>query len=372
MHTTDCAILSVIGRSLHKLKELYLDRLEDDDYDAVECLVAGCPLLRIIHIQLGHTLDSVQCILAGLPELMEFKHPLMVYGLEKIIGDDKADKVSAIRNLFIHDESFSEFDVTDVVKSAQTVMNHLNNITKLDITVPFKYYKESLTTFSLTLSTMSQLTELTWREEFCKDTIVPIIELLGHQLKVLNLSGMSLIWLDVIARCRKLRVLSLSDIRALTSDTDELSYDLDVEENFTPFQYLQNLSLYGVNRSHFKATLFKSLVASPVLQHLTLQWVPIFTDDIVKTVFSHVNQEGEQLTFTSLRKLELDGCESITNYLLNIVTHDRVPLELLTIEGCSNLTERHLWNLQPFDMEFSDFGYDYDYIYQDTDDDEDD
>ena len=43
----------------------------------------------------------------------------------------------------------------------------------------------------------------------------------------------------------------------------------------------------------------------------------------------------------------------ITQYIC-LFTHERVPLEMLTINGCSDITEKCLWNLGRFDMTLND------------------
>ena len=365
LHSTHHDIVTVIGTSLHHLEELILVHLDLNYDDAIRFLVRGCPKLKILHVGRGVTIDAVEYLLLGLPNLREFKHPLMVLALERIIQNGGVDEVSFLRTLYIDEGSKygskfgRKFVTTDFYKSAQTVMNHLISITKLDISVLYKPCKAILTTFVLTVSTMSQLTELTSKEEryteTCDDTIVLILEAVGHQLKLLDLYCSNLEWLDVIDQCRKLRVLRIfnrSEYR--TRYTIDQSYGSDLHEQFTPFQLLQELYLTNLYNSHLKPALFKSLIASPVLQELKLVSIPIFTDDIVEAAFNHVTEDEEQLAFTSLRKLVLWKCDFISKYLENIVTHDRVPLELLVIQRCSGLTERHLWNMERFDMEFID------------------
>ena len=371
LDSTDYAIVKVIGTSLHKLETLYLDDLKDDSFDDIKCLVRGCPKLKILHVNEGVTLESVEYLLLGLPNLIEFKHPSMIVALEKIIQDGRADRVSALRNLHINDTSIREYGVTDALRSAQIVMKYLKNITKLHITVSPEPSEDSRTSFAQTVCAMSNLTELTWNESLYGDTVFPIIRDLGRQLTVLVLSGNTLYWLYLIDKCENLRVLHITDIGALVSNTYDQTYDdedLEEEEDFTLFKHLQELNLSAINYDHFNPALFKSLLASPALKYLVLQCVPIFTDDIVKAVFSHVNQDGDQLAFTSLLQLELDNCDYITNYLETILTHDRVPLEVVNIEGCVKLTDTHVWNMEErFEMEFKDYGEE-NYVMEDDDD----
>ena len=359
LRSSDWATIQVIGTSLHNLEQLYLDHHMQDNFDHIKRLVAGCPKMRILHLLQGCTLESAEHVLMGLPNLIEFKHPLMVLALEKIIRNGRADRISAIRNLHICDRSlrilgdsdvpkrnFGRFDETDVLKSAQMVIKHLNNITILDIILSFTSCEESLKNLSVTVCTMSQLTELTWLEYSGTDAIMSILEAVGHQLRLLDLCCKIDFGLDVIDQCRKLRVLRIDNKAWYQNE----SHDSDLLEQFTPFQHLQELHLTSLDHSHLKPALLKSLIASPVLQDLKLVWIPIFTDDIVKAAFNHVNHLGEKLTFTSLCKLVLIECDYISNYLEVFVTHERVPLESLGIEECFGITEEFLRNLERFDM----------------------
>ena len=297
-------------------------------------------------------------MLVGLPNLVEFKHPLMVLALEKIILGSRADRVSAIRNLYIRGKNLDRvsamrdknfrwsnpriFSETYVFKPAQVVIKHLNNITILDIIVPCYLCKESLNNLSVTVCNMNHLTEMTWEEFSGTDTVFPIIEAVGHQLRLLDLCCKSYFEFDVIDQCRKLRVLRISNHTEINNE----SYGSDLLEQFTPFPYLQELHLTGLNNSHLKPVLLKSLIASPVLRDLKLVEIPILTDDIVEAAFSHVNEDEEQLAFTSLRKLVLWKCDCITKSLEKLaVTREGVPLELLSVERCLGVTEHIFYRI---------------------------
>ena len=341
----DGAVVKVIGTSLHNLEQLYLDDLKDDNSDVIKYLVTGCPKLRILHVELGVTLVSAQYVLLGLPNLIDFKHPFMVLALEKIIQNGRADRVSAIRNLYIRGRNLGDpnavirnlgtLDETAVLKSAQMVIKHLNNIMILNIIVPRNYCEESLKNLAVAVCTMNHLTELTWQEYSRTDTIISILEAVGHQLRLLDLCCYIYFGLDVIDQCRKLRVLRIANT---TWNNDE-SHDSDLLEQFTPFQHLQELHLTALNKSHLKPALLKSLIASPVLRDLKLVRIPIFTDDIVEAAFNHVNHLGEKLAFTSLRKLVLWICDFITKFFEKLVTREGGPLELLSVRRCLGVTE---------------------------------
>ena len=83
LHSTHYAFIKIIGTSLHNLEELILVELQGDYDDAIKFLVRGCPKLKILHVGLGVTLDAVEYLLLGLPNLREFKHPLMTLALER-------------------------------------------------------------------------------------------------------------------------------------------------------------------------------------------------------------------------------------------------------------------------------------------------
>ena len=337
LHSTDYAIVQLIGTSLHNLEELFLhvSDVKYENHHAIECLVTGCPKLKILHVDWKSTLESVQYLLLGLTNLIEFKHPLMAFALEKIIQDGKADRVSAIRNLYIGKRYLipSQCNATYDLESVQRVINHLSHITKLDITIMGRSSKMSLTAFSVTVSNMTNLTELTLKD--CHCNVLPILEAIGHQLKLLDLDCLTLPSLDVIDQCRKLRVLRIKVLRLESGIRNYQRYENGLQEEFTAFQHLQELNLDKLSDIHFKSALVKSLIASPVLRDLTLMAIPFVTDKIIKAVFNHINQEGEQLAFTSLRRLELKHYFNITNYLINVVSHERVPLEVLVLYNCS-------------------------------------
>ena len=352
LHSTDDNIVKLIGTSLHNLEELFLyyimvSYLKSENLRAIECLVAGCPKLKILHMNWICTPESLQYLLLGLPNLIEFKHRDMVSALAQIIQKGRADRVSAIRNLYYSMEYPVQCHYSDTYdfKLLHMVMNNLYNITMLDITIPTWPSEMSLTAFSVTVSNMTNLTELTMTEQLCK--LLPIIEAIGHQLKLLDWSCLSYPSLEVISQCRKLRVLRLTVLSlglgcAFRYFSQYPSYGSDLQEEFTAFQHLQELHLNKLLDTNFKSALIKSLIASPVLRDLKLVLIPIVTDHIVKAAVNHINQDGEQLAFTSLRRLELEYHTFHTNYLMDIVSHDRVPLEVLVLNKCSKIVELNL------------------------------
>ena len=359
LYSVDDALVKLIGTNLHNLEELFLavNNTTNDNSDVIKFLVTGCPKLRTLHVDWIVTLEAVQYMLLGLPNLIEFKHPLMVLALEKIIQDGSADRVSAIRTLCI-DESYynGSICVKDVLKSATTVMRDLNNITKLDINVAYYNSKESLTTFYVTLSNMTQLTELTLMSHRWDYIYLPsAIEAISHQLKLLDYSCKYDTWLDVIGQCRKLRVLCIRVWRLSALNINDISYGSDLQEAFTPFYHLQKLHLVSITRFHLNSAILKSLIASPVLQEVKLELTHIVSDHILKAAFNHVNERGEQLAFTSLRKLELYQNYTVdTDYFIHIFTHERVPLEVLAVNTVSKISKKSRRNLERSDIKIID------------------
>ena len=288
MHSIDSSIVKIIGTNLHSLEELFLDvnGPTNGNSDVIKYLVTGCSNLRILHIEWNVTLDAVQYLLLSLPNLIEFKRSLMVFALANIIQDSRPDRVSAIRNLYIGTTNLGNISIRDVLKFAPMVMRHLNSITKLDITVAFNHYKESLTTFYVTLSNKTQLTELTLKNH-CSDKghLLPILEAIGHQLKLLDCIFHNYSSLGVLDQCRGLRVLCIR-VRSLnTSNVNDKSYGGDLQEEFTTFYYLQKLHLDNVTHAHFNSALLKSLIASPVLREVKLVSAHIVTDHIIESSF---------------------------------------------------------------------------------------
>ena len=358
LYSVDCALVKRIGTNLHNLEELFLVVSEEmkDNSDVIKYLVTGCPKLRLLHVDWNVLLEAVQYMLLSLPNLIEFKHSLMVFALVDIIQDGRADRVSAIRNLYIGTTNFGNFGVRDFLKFVPIVMKHLNNITNLDITIAFNHYKESITTFYVALSNLTQLTELTLKNH-TNDTVhlLPIIEANGHQLELLNCSCRNFTNLDVIGQCRKLRVLRIKVRISNTSNMNGKSYGSDLQEAFTPFYHLQKLHLVSISDAHLNSVLLNSLIASPVLQELKLVSTSIVTDHILKAAFNYLNEDGEQLAFTSLRYLELEHLYiDDTDYFINIVTHERAPLEVLAFNEKAKISKIARRNLERCDIEIID------------------
>ena len=352
--------IEIISDTLHNLEELFISEINDEDFDSIECLVTGCPKLKVLHLNHCAPAETARCLLLGLPNLTEFQHPAMVLALEQIIKDGQTERVSALRNLYVYtgDELDCEFD--RVVKSAQMVMKHLGNITKLDITENSMACNENLTGLYKLVSKLTFVTDMTI-EYYSKDIhdIVNTLKAVRHQLRLLDLCcptaspcnelcSIS----DAVNQCRELRVLRLNlkhhamiDLLSLHQD-----YGNDLMEEFTPFCYLHKLHLEGMLQSDFKSALCKSLIASPLLQNLRLVSMPNLTDHVIRAAFNHINDEGEQLAFRSLRTLSLSCCNYVTNYLESVVTDEKVPLESLDVTNCCNVTDMHLWDLGRFEM----------------------
>ena len=334
----------------------------------IECLITGCPKLKVLHVDETVTLESVQAVLLGLPHLVEFKHPSMVVALEKIIRDGKADRVTTLRNLYISGKGIYSGKM-DLLKSAEVVMDHFTNITKFEMDRSSSRCMVDLAAFP-TCTSVSKLKCLTnlkmWKCTDFNNDIVPVIKTVGYQLQVLDLDCTSEdnfhVIGDSILQCKDIRVLRLRLQYASFYNghlnkycfNDNEDYGSEIEqqrEDYILFPSLQELHLEGFIQAHLKPLLFASLLASPVLEELTLVDVANFTDYIAKAVLNHVTEEEEQLALTSLQKLVLTDCEFITNYLEKIVTHERVPLEYLEVNRCHKVTEISLWNLERFELD---------------------
>ena len=361
--------IEVIANNLHNLVVLSLDEVYGYA-PLIECLITGCPKLKVLHVDEKATLESVQAVLLGLPHLVEFKYPSMVVALERIIRDGKAGGVTNLRNLYISEKGTYSCKI-DHLKSAEFVMEHFSNITKFEMDRCSSRCKVNLATFptSKTVSKLKCLTNLAmWESTDFYNDIVPVIKTVGYQLQVLDLDCTSQdnfhVVGDSIMQCKDIRVLRLKlkdasfysvfSSKYSFKDTEDYGSEIEeLKEDYILFPSLQELHLEGFIQAHLKPSLFASLLASPVLEELTLVDVANFTDYIAKAVLNHVTEEGEQLALTSLHKLVLEDCKFITSYLEKIVTHERVPLKYLEIINCCNVTELSLWNLEKFELDFA-------------------
>ena len=348
--------IDIISDNLHNLKELFLDGIISDDVNSTGCLVSGCPKLKVLHI-LGSRApaESARCLLLGLSNLIEFHHPAMVLALEQIVKEGKTERVSGLRNLYIGGELNCEFG--RAVESVHMVTTYLGNITKFDITERYQTCNENLRGLYESVSNLTCLTHLRMnRFSRYSHNMAPLLKAVGHQLRLLDLCCQGYDDLchikEAINQCRELRILRV-EIRKYCTNGLEVyhqNYGDDLTEEFTPFCYLRELRLKGATQSYLKPVLCKSLIASPLLQELTLVHVPSFNDHVLKAAFNHTNDEGEQLAFTSLRKLSLEDCDFVTNYLERVVTDAKVPLESLHVSDCRNVTDMHSWDLGRFQM----------------------
>ena len=325
-------IVEVIAGNLHKLEELHLCDIKRHETDTLECLVTGCSKLKILHIGFGATIKSLECLLLGLPNLIEFIHPGMADALQKIIQDGKTSHLPSLRNLFVDAEGTGRAGRVRRLQSADFVMSHLNNITKLHIDRASPLVRKTVAQFPPSVSKLRYLTELTAKNfPDIKYDIAPTIKEVGHQLRLLDLycsSNLDHQSIDeVIDQCRSLRVLRLKfhSIKGYRSKRDNYGHDLT--DIFTSFQHLEELQLERLTQCHLNPVLFTSLIASPVLHKLTLIYVSNFTDHVIRAAFNHRNVEGQKDAFTSLRKMTVDDPTSVSDFAKHILSHDKVPLE---------------------------------------------
>ena len=348
-------LIRIMSDNWHNLEDLFLDSLTEQNFDGIECLVTNCPKLKILHVRSDDSAESARRLLLGLPNLIQFKHSAMVPALEQIIKDGKVERVSALRNLYIDGRVTQNLE--RVGKSAQVVMQYLGHITELDITQSNYTFSKKSFDLHVSISRLTCLTHLTVKGLSCHTHgAVNILKAVGHQLRLLdfccelshelyNISG-------AIDQCRELRTLRVKLKINGTGETEfsDQNYGNDQAEIVTPFSYLHEISLEGFNQSHYKSALFKSLFASPRLHELKLVRMPNLTDHVLKAALHHINDEGEQLAFTSLRKLSVVSCDFVSNYLESVVTDKKVPLDSLEVNYCRNVTDVDLWNLERFEM----------------------
>ena len=349
------AIVDVIGSNLHNLEELFLGKLMEHGSDVIECLVTGCPKLKVLQVGKRASIRSACSVLLGLPNLIEFHYPLMIVALQKIIEDEKADMlINSLQNIFIGKQCFQHAEDDLVNVDLQTLIRRFQ-ITKIKVAADLNMDKSSAS-FIRSICKLRHLTEL--RLAHVEDWgLFMILKSVGHQLEILDIHCDALDdhiypWSDAIDQCRELRVLRLQ-IRTSIFLPSNRNYGNNVHEKYTPFQKLQELHLVGFEQSYISSVVFKSMITSPVLQTLMLDQVPGFTDHVVQAALEHTNSQGEQLAFTSLTKLTLIACPYITDYVEDLVTLSKVPLTTLCIRRCANVDGINSWILDRFDMNFN-------------------
>ena len=213
----------------------------EHDSDVIECLVTGCPKLKVLQVKRRASIRSACSVLLGLPNLIEFHYPLMIVALQKIIEDEKADMLSNhLRNIYIGKQCFqhAEDDLVNVDLSDVQHLIRRFQITKIKITADLNMDKSSAS-FIRSISKLRHLTEL--RLAHVEDWgLFMILKSVGHQLEILDIHCDALDsdiypWSDAIDQCRELRVLriQLKTSRFLHSNRN---YGNNVHENYTPFR----------------------------------------------------------------------------------------------------------------------------------------
>ena len=352
------AIVNVIGSNLHNLEELFLGKLMEHGSNVIECLVTGCPKLKVLQVGRRASIRSACSVLLGLPNLIEFHYPLMIVALQKIIEDEKADMLTnQLRNIFIGKQCFQDAE-DDLVNVDLSDVQHLIRrfqVTKIKITADLNMDKSSAS-FIRSISKLKHLTEL--RLAHVEDWgLFMILKSVGHQLEILDIYCDALDdhiypWSGAIDQCRELRVLRLQLKTSIFLPSSNRNYGNNLQEKYTPFQKLQELHLVRFEQSYVSSVVFKSMITSPALQTLMLDQVSGLTDHVVQAALEHTNSQEEQLAFTSLTKLTLIECPYITDYVEDLVTLSKVPLTTLCIRRCANVDGIHSWNLDRFDMNF--------------------
>ena len=357
--------IGVIGDNLHNLNELSVEEIGDRGSYSITCLVLGCPKLKVLHVGREATTESVQRVLLGLPDLIELKHPAMVVALENIIQSGNAHRVSPLCNLYINGEVTCGSSTDVGLKYGAVVLKNLQNITTLDIREQNTIDTDALTSLIVSVPKLLHLTNLTLHDfRGCESLLEAAVKSLGHQFRLLDLVFMSHNYQsylddnisyhigDIIDQCREIRVLRLKLQCELLNSHESLASALGIfpvdygnklsEAEFTPFPYLQELIIDDISQGNLKPAMFASLITSPALQHLELTGVSNFTDNVLEAALKYTNHEGQQLTFTSLRKVKLTFCFAISSKLLDCVTDEKVPLESLIVQWCENVANEGL------------------------------
>ena len=341
------------------MEELVVEEQRRNQPYSITCLVLGCPKLKVLHVGREATIESLQSVLLGLPDLIEFKHPAMVVALENIIQSGNSHRVSALRNLYIEGDGLCESSAdVGLQKNGAVVLNHLQNITTLDIRNQSTNDTDALSSLIVYVPKLLYLTNLTLHDfRGCERLLEAAVKSLGHQLRLLDLVFVShndddyiddkfFRFGDIIDQCREIRVLRL-ELQCHFSDypmhyeymCNNFDYGSKLSgEDFIPFLYLQELTMLDTFQPNLEPAMFASLITSPALQHLELTQVSNFTDNVLEAALKYTNHEGQQLTLTSLRTIRLVSCVLITRKILDCVTNENVPLEYLDIENCYRVT----------------------------------
>ena len=360
MESNECNdhVIPVIGENLHKLEELSLGLIGEDRQDAIQCLVKGCPRLKVLQVGYGSTIEAVQTVMCGLKKLVVFEEPLMLLAMNEVLRKNRKQEFKSLSNIFMDDED-SLYEHMPINYGA--IIHAIKSMRHLPITIVrmhLHFADDDKLNFGDHLSKLNNLTELRLEafNSYAR-SVSPVINQLGHQLTVIDLKHEDLfedydLISEIPLKCKNVRILRLNfgDDMYFTKDYDLVNgnvktYGHNLEEKIQPFINLEVLELSGFLQYCVPSNVFKSMLASPGLKSVNFCLVPNLTDHVIKSVLNHKDENGHALAFTSLKHMKLKRCNFVTNTLKTLVCSEKVPLESLSINNCRGVTKQHLWNI---------------------------
>ena len=292
---------------------------------------------------------TIQKLVIGLSQLIVLEHKNSVKALNAI-SKKHAPKVSNLTNVYT--EKHSNIPIEPLTAA----MEHLTNATSVKL---YLDRKDDTVAFGIALEHLKHVTEIEIDElQKYRYSILPSVHAYGYQLRILVLREVydELNMNAIIKECINLEYLHLKvskqEWKAYKHIKQHSSYGIE-PSTIKPLQTkLHTLILNNIIQSDCKSSLFKSLLASPNLKHISLSQVSNFTGPVLVSVQNYKDDFGTLAAFQHLRTLTLVSCDYIKDPILTLIRATTNPLEKISIDDCKGLRREKLavMELTQFDI----------------------
>lgn len=319
------------------------------------CVIGNCKLIRIIDL-IGNTITNqgIRTALDNLPSLKFLYHESILEGLACIAQTASGLKLPNIPKYSL---SLLFFKRNAVSKSGILGQSLLlcPYITELYLILRFEGIKNADLLSILSLRAVCVLdirhniilSDYEYPVQFDDGItfdggILPLLKFFGKSLKKLKVGGFfpGICISAVIEFCPNLYSLSLwkSSIMASSENVERKQ----VKREFPVLKNLESLHLDGGNHLHCSFASSENLLtllSSPSLSVVYLQFVDMLTDDILQTA-NNVH------SFRNLKCLYIKHCNSVTKTGINVFMQENNPLQEIVYRYCGNITRDDVteWN----------------------------
>ena len=355
-------VISAVAKSMPQLEQLHFIQpyrpLKENYNKCILQLIpnrghTGCPMLSTLKLaDLPISKPTIQKLFIGLSHLIVLEHKNVIRALHEM-SKTHVGKLSKLSNVYTQRRS----DI--IMRSLTSVMGHTTQATSVTL------YLDRMDTdgsFGTALKQLTHVTEIDIDEiQSFHNSILPAVCAYGYQLRILTLYEVydELVMNSIVTECVNLEYLRLkvanAEWLAYRHIKQYKSYGLK-PSIIKPMQNkLHTLILDSIIQSDCKPSLFKSLLASPNLKHLSLSRVSNFTGPILTAVQTYRDATGTPRAFQNLKTLTLRSCNYIGGNINELLMATSNPISKVTMNYCKGITRKTMpvLELSKFDFVLS-------------------